>query len=103
MPLDFSDVIIKLDDKALQKTMREIDCLELAKSLKGQDETVKEKIFKNMSDRASQMLKEDMEFMGAVRLKDVIESQEKILNIVRRLDETGEIVFSRQPEDMLVV
>jgi flagellar motor switch protein FliG len=99
---NFSDVILKLDDRAIQKMMRESDSVELAKSLKGQDEALKEKIFKNMTDRASKMLKEDIEYMGPVRLADVTESQEKILNIIRRLEETGEIVISHNRGDLLV-
>jgi hypothetical protein len=91
-PWKFSDVIIKLDDRAVQKVLKEIDSQELAKSLKDQGEKIKEKIFRNISNRASQMLKEYIEFMRPIRLIDVIESQEKILNIIRHLEQTGEIV-----------
>jgi flagellar motor switch protein FliG len=94
LPLKFSDVIIKLDNMAIQKILRATDALELAKSLKGQDEPVKEKILSNMSKRASQMLKEDIEYMGPIRIEDVKESQEKILNIIRHLEQTGEIVIT---------
>jgi hypothetical protein len=92
-PLTF-DIITTLDDRAVQKVLWEIDSREIAKALKGENETVREKIFKNMSKGAAQMLKEDMEFMGPVRIKDVKESQEKILNVIRRFEQTGEIVIS---------
>jgi flagellar motor switch protein FliG len=85
-PLIFSDAIIKLDNMTIQKVLIETDAQELAKSLKNQDEIVKEKIYANMSKRASQMLKEDMDYMGPIRLIDIKQSQEKILNIIRRLD-----------------
>jgi flagellar motor switch protein FliG len=104
MPLEFPNVIIELDDRSIQKMMRTVDSQDLAKSLKNQNETVKEKIFRNMTDRASQMLKEDMEYMGPVRVKDVTESQEKILNIIRHLEETGEIVthLEHPPGDIVI-
>jgi flagellar motor switch protein FliG len=94
LPLEFSDVIMKLDNRAIQKVLREIDSQELAICLKDQDETVKERIFTNMSKRSVQMLKEDMEFMGPVRIKDIKENQEKILNIIRHLEQLGEIIIS---------
>ncbi|MDR0785332.1 MAG: flagellar motor switch protein FliG [Treponema sp.] len=98
----FEDIVM-LDDKAIQKVMREVDGQELAKALKSVDQDVQDKIFKNMSKRAGSMLKEDMEFMGPVRLKDVEEAQQKIVSIIRRLEDAGEIVVSRVGEDELVV
>lgn len=98
----FEDIVL-LDDKAIQKVLREIDNQDLAKALKGVDPEVQEKIFKNMSKRAATMLREDMEFMGPVRLKDVEEAQQKIVNVIRRLEEEGEIVVARAGEDELVV
>jgi len=83
--------------------MREVDSQELAKALKSVDSEVQDKIFKNMSKRAASMLKEDMEYMGPVRLKDVEESQQKIVSIIRHLEDTGEIVVARAGEDELVV
>jgi flagellar motor switch protein FliG len=94
LPLKFSDVIMKLDNEASQKVLKEVDAQELAKCLKDQDETVKEKIFTNMSKRAAQMLKEDMDYMGPIRIKDVKESQEKILSIIRHFEQLGEIIIS---------
>jgi flagellar motor switch protein FliG len=98
----FEDIVM-LDDRAIQKVMREVDSQELAKALKSVDSEVQDKIFKNMSKRAAGMLKEDMEYMGPVRLKDVEEAQQKIVSIIRHLEDTGEIVVARAGEDELVV
>ena len=98
----FEDIVM-LDDRAIQKVMREVDTQELAKALKSVDTEVQDKIFRNMSKRAAAMLKEDMEFMGPVRLKDVEESQQKIVSTIRRLEDSGEIVIARSGEDELVV
>ncbi|MDR2247786.1 MAG: hypothetical protein LBE17_14135 [Treponema sp.] len=94
LPLKFSNVIMKLDNRAIQKVLRVIDPHELAICLKDQDEIVREKVFTNMSKRAAQMLKEDMELMVPIRIKDVKEKQEKILNIIRHLEQSGEIIVS---------
>ncbi|MDR0475345.1 MAG: hypothetical protein LBH43_16945 [Treponema sp.] len=93
LPLNFSDIIMKLDNFAVQKVLREVDSCELAQSLKDQDETVKEKIFANMSKRAAKMLKEDLEDMGPVRINVVNETQEKILSIIQYMGEVGEIII----------
>jgi len=98
----FEDIVM-LDDRSIQKVMREVDSTELAKALKSVDTEVQDKIFRNMSKRAASMLKEDMEFMGPVRLKDVEEAQQKIVSIIRHLEDTGEIVVARAGEDELVV
>jgi flagellar motor switch protein FliG len=98
----FEDIVM-LDDRAIQKVMREVDSQELAKALKSVDTEVQDKIFRNMSKRAASMLKEDMEYMGPVRLKDVEEAQQKIVSIIRHLEDTGEIVVARSGEDELVV
>ena len=98
----FEDIVM-LDDRAIQKVLREVDTQELAKALKAVDTEVQDKIFKNMSKRASAMLKEDMEYMGPVRLKDVEEAQQKVVSIIRHLEDTGEIVIARSGEDELVV
>ena len=102
LPVRFSDLVLALDDRSLQKVFREVDSQELAKSLKGCSEAILEKVFRNMSSRASAMLKEDMEYMGAVRRRDVNESQEKIITIIRRLQDTGEIVIARSKEDLVI-
>ncbi|HNJ00112.1 MAG TPA: FliG C-terminal domain-containing protein, partial [Leptospiraceae bacterium] len=98
----FEDIVL-LDDRAIQKVMREVDNTDLAKALKSVDAEVQEKIFKNMSKRAASLLREDMDFMGPVRLKDVEDAQQKIVNIIRKLEEQGEIVVARSAEDELVV
>jgi flagellar motor switch protein FliG len=98
----FEDIVM-LDDRSIQKVLREVDQQELSKALKSVDAEVQDKIYKNMSKRAAQMLKEDMEFMGPVRLKDVEEAQQKIVSIIRHLEDTGEIVVARAGEDELVV
>ncbi len=98
----FEDIVM-LDDRAIQKVMREVDTSELAKALKSVDTEVQDKIFRNMSKRASTLLKEDMEYMGPIRMKDVEESQQKIVSIIRKLEEQGEIVVARAGEDELVV
>lgn len=99
----FEDIML-LDDRGIQRMLKEVDTKELALALKGASETVGEKFFKNMSSRASEMMKEDMQFMGPVRLKDVEGAQQRIVDIVRRLEDDGEIVISgRGGEDEVVV
>jgi len=85
------ETILQLHDRSLQKVLREVYALDLARALKGEKETVKEKVFRNMSPRAAQMLKEDMELMGPVRIIDVKESQEKIVQVIHHLEQSGEI------------
>jgi flagellar motor switch protein FliG len=94
-PLNFLDVIMELDDRAVQRILREMDSRDIARALKDQDATATalEKIFSNMSKRASQMLKEDMEFMGPLETRIVKDSQEKFLNVIRHLEQTGEIIL----------
>ena len=98
----FEDIVM-LDDRAIQKVMREVDTAELAKALKAVDGEVQDKIFRNMSKRAAALLKDDMEYMGPIRMKDVEESQQRIVSIIRKLEEQGEIVVARAGEDELVV
>jgi len=98
----FEDIVL-LDDRAIQKVLREVDTTELAKALKAVDSEVQDKIFRNMSKRAATLLKEDMDYMGPVRLKDVEEAQQRIVSIIRKLEEQGEIVVARAGEDELVV
>lgn len=97
----FDDIII-LDDRSIQRLLRELDTKDLALALKGAGEEVQYKIFRNMSERASAMLREDMEAMGPVRLKDVEETQQKIVNVIRRLEEAGEVVISHGGEDIVI-
>lgn len=98
----FEDIIL-LDDKGIQMVLREVDMKELGLALKGASEEVKEKLLRNLSKRAAEMLKEDMEYMGPVRIKDVQEAQQKVVNIIRKLEESGEIVIARGSEDEMIV
>lgn len=95
--------IINLDSTAIQRFIREVDNSELAVALKGTTQEVADLIFANMSKRMSEMIREDMEFMGPVRLRDVEESQQKIVNIIRKLEDQGEIIISRGGGDELIV
>ncbi|QTA38264.1 flagellar motor switch protein FliG [Thermosipho ferrireducens] len=95
--------LLKLDDRSVQLVLREVDTRDLAIALKGASEELKEKIFNNMSKRAAQLLKDELEFMGPVRVKDVEEAQQKIINVVRRLEEAGEIVIARGGGEELIV
>ncbi|WP_125152172.1 flagellar motor switch protein FliG [Clostridium rectalis] len=95
--------IITLDDVSIQRVLREVETKELALALKGCSEEVANCIFRNQSKRAAASLKEDMEFLGPVRLMDVEKSQQRIVSIIRRLDEAGEIVISRGGEDAIIV
>ena len=94
--------IVALDDGAIQRILREIDTKDLALALKGVDSEVSERIFKNVSKRAAEMLKEEIEYMGPVRLRDVEEAQQRTVAVVRQLDETGEITLARGGEDAII-
>ena len=98
----FEDILL-LDDRAIQRVLRDVDNNDLALSLKGGNEQVQTAIFNNLSKRLAVMIKEDMEFMGPVRMKDVEEAQQKIVGVIRRLEEAGEIVISRGGGDEIVV
>lgn len=95
--------IINLDSTSIQRFIREIDNNDLAVALKGATEEVAEVIYGNMSKRMAEMIKEDMEFMGPVRLRDVEEAQQKIVNIIRKLEEAGEIIIARGGGDEIIV
>jgi len=95
--------IVGLDDRAIQRTIREADNETLLLALKTASEEVKEFIFHNMSQRREESFKEEMEFMGPVRLRDVEEAQTKVVNIIRGLEETGDIVVGRGGGDDIVV
>lgn len=94
--------ITALDDRSIQQILREVDTKELAVALKGTSEEVQEKIYSNMSERAAAIIREDLEFMGPVRVKTVEEAQQKIVAIIRRLEDAGQIVIVRGGEDQLV-
>ncbi len=88
------DDIINIQDKDIQKILREVDRKDLALSLKIADEKLKEKIFGNMSERAADLLKEELQYMGMVKLKEVEASQAKIIDVVKALEESGEIALN---------
>ena len=97
----FEDLNV-LDDRGMQRVLKEVDSKDLALALKGASDDVRNKFLKNMSKRAAQMLQDEMVFMGPVRIKDVEEAQQKIVNVVRGLEESGDIVISRGGEDELI-
>ena len=98
----FEDILL-LDDRAIQRVLREVDNKDLGVALKVANDEVKNVVFKNLSKRLAAMIKEDMEFMGPVRMKDVEEAQQKIVGIIRKLEDSGEIVISRGGGDEIVV
>jgi flagellar motor switch protein FliG len=89
----FEDIVL-VDDKGLQKVLRSVESQELAVALKASSEEVKQKIFKNMSERAAEILKEEMEVSGAVRMKDVTDAQQKITRIIQEMERKGELIIS---------
>jgi flagellar motor switch protein FliG len=98
------DDIVMVTDAGIQRMLKEIDNKDLSLALKAVTEEVKNKIFSNMSNRAAEMIKEDMDYMGPVRLRDVEASQMRIVETIRRLEDAGEIVIlGRGDEDQLVV
>ena len=98
----FEDILL-LDDRAIQRVLRDVDNSDLGVALKGANDEVQSAIFKNLSSRLAAMIKEDMEFMGPVRMKDVEEAQQKIVGIIRKLEDSAEIVISRGGGDELIV
>ena len=94
----FEDIVM-LDDRSIQCVLREVDQCDCAKALKNVDSEVQDKIFKNMSENAVTMLKEEMEYMGPIREIDRDESQQVIVSITKRLEENGEI-FIPSPVDL---
>ena len=98
----FEDILL-LDDRAIQRVLRDVDNSDLAIALKGANEEVQNAIFNNLSKRLALMIREDMEFMGPVRMKDVEEAQQKIVNTIRRLEDASEIVISRGGGDEIIV
>jgi len=95
--------IVSLDDVSIQRILREVEVADLSLALKGCSDEVSACIYRNQSKRAAASLKEDMEFLGPVRLMDVEKAQQKIVSVIRRLDDAGEIIISRGGEDALIV
>lgn len=99
----FEDIML-VDDKGIQAVLKEIENEDLSLALKTASEELREKVFSNMSERASEMIREDMEYMGPVRVSDVEVAQQKIVDVVRRLEDAGEIIISgRGGEKELIV
>lgn len=98
----FEDIVM-LSDRDIRKVLAEVNTEELSKALKQVDTEVQDKIFRNMSKRQGVMLKEEMDYMGPIRIKDVEEAQQKIVSIIRHLEDKGEIVIARSEEDELIV
>jgi len=98
----FEDILL-LDSRSIQRFLREVENSVLAVALKNATEEVSRVIYANMSKRLAEMIKEDIEFMGPVRLKDIEEAQQKVVNIIRRLEDSGEIIISRGGGDEIVV
>ena len=97
----FEDILL-LDDRAIQRVLRDVDNNDLAIALKGSNEQVQNAIFNNMSKRLAVMIKEDMEFMGPVRMKDVEEAQQRIVGVIRRLEEAGELIIVKSGKDEII-
>jgi len=95
--------ILTLDNRSIQRFLRDVENNQLAIALKGATEEVQKVIYSNMSKRLAEMIREDIEYMGPVRLKDVEEAQQKIVNIIRKLEDAGEIVISRGGGDEIIV
>ena len=91
--------IVHLDDSSIQRVLREVDSKDLATSLKGVREEVKQKILKNMSERAQSVLLEDIEYMGPVRTKEVQKAQSKIVGVIKALEAVGEVVIYRDSQE----
>ncbi|MGD9677113.1 MAG: flagellar motor switch protein FliG [Vulcanibacillus sp.] len=97
----FEDVV-KLDDRSIQRVIRDVENSDLQLALKVASEEVRGVLFKNMSKRMADTFKEEMEYMGPVRLRDVEEAQTRIVSTIRRLEETGDIILSRGGDDIIV-
>ena len=98
----FEDILL-LDDRSIQRVLRDVENNTLGVALKSTNEEVQNVVFKNMSTRMAAMIKEDMDYMGPVRMKDVEEAQQQIVGIIRKLEDSGEIIISRGGGDDLVV
>ena len=91
--------ILRVDDRGIQAVLKEVENEELALALRTASEELKEKVFSNMSERAAQLIKEEMEYMGPVRVSDVENAQQRIVDTVRRLEDAGEIIISGKGGD----
>lgn len=98
----FEDLVY-VDDRGIQRLLREVDKKDLALSMKVAEESLKEKILKNMSERAQELLREELQFMGPVRLKEVEAAQTRIVMIVRQLEDSGELVIAGRGKEEVIV
>ena len=98
----FEDILL-LDDRAIQRVLRDVENADLELALKNTTEEVQNVILNNLSSRLASMIKEDIEYMGPVRMKDVEDAQQKIVNIIRKLEDSAEIVISRGGGDEIIV
>jgi flagellar motor switch protein FliG len=98
----FEDILL-VNDKGIQAVLKEVDNDELALALKTASDELKGKVFSNMSERAAELVKEDMQYMGPVRVSDVESAQQRIVDIVRRLEEAGDVVIEGRGESELIV
>jgi flagellar motor switch protein FliG len=98
----FEDIRL-VNDRGIQAVLKEIDNDELALALKTASEELKEKIFRNMSERAAQLIEEEMQYMGPVRISDVEASQQRVVDVVRRLEDAGEIIITGRGGDKELV
>jgi flagellar motor switch protein FliG len=94
--------LLTLDDRSIQQVLREVDSADLALALKGASEQVRDVLFRNLSKKAAETLREDIEFLGPVRLRHVEEAQRKIVEVIKRLEESGEIVLARPGEEEMI-
>ncbi len=98
----FEDIVM-IDDRSIQRILRDVENKDLSLALKATPKEVADKVFKNMSTRAADMLREEIEFMGPVKIRDVEEAQQRIVNVIRNLEDKGEIVVARgKGEEMIV-
>ena len=94
--------IVKVDDRGFQKLLRRVETKELAIALKAASEEVKNKVYKNMSERAADMLREEMETLGPVRMKEVSDAQQAINGIVQELEAKGELIIGGRRGEQMV-
>jgi flagellar motor switch protein FliG len=97
----FEDLVL-VDDRGFQKLLRRVETKELSVALKAASEEVKQKVFKNMSERASEMLREEMETLGPVRMKEVSDAQQAITAIIQEMEAKGEVIISGRRGEQIV-
>lgn len=97
------DDIVRLENTAIQRILKEVNVKDIAFALKGSSKEVSNAIFKNQSQRASQALKEEIDLLGKIKISQVEEAQQNIVNVIRRLDDAGEITLSRGSDDEFII